>query len=99
MFVMSRRALATTAAALSIVLVTPPTAHAGVPNSPDETAQANNGVYALAQAGDRIIVGGMFARFGGRARASVAAVHKDTGVVDKVFNPGTYGVVRALAVS
>ncbi|HEX6151601.1 hypothetical protein [Nocardioides sp.] len=99
MLIKSRRAFATTAAALSILLITPSAAQAGVPNSPDATAQANNGVYALAQAGDRIIVGGMFSRFGGRARASVAAVHKDTGVVDKVFNPGTNGVVRALAVS
>lgn len=37
-------------------------------------------------------------RGGGRARADVAAVMPD-GTVDRVFNPGTNGEVRALAVS
>jgi WD40 repeat protein len=91
-----RRAFAS-AIVLGLVLTAQP-AYAGVSSTPDSTGQAVGGVYALADAGDRTIIGGLFTRFGGRARANVAAILAD-GTVDKTWNPGTNGIVRAVAVS
>jgi WD40 repeat protein len=93
----TRRRALVSAAVLGLVLAAQP-AHAGVASTPDGTGQAAGGVYALADAGDRTIIGGLFTRFGGRARANVAAVLAD-GTVDKTWNPGTNGIVRAVAVS
>lgn len=98
MITTSRRALLAAATALGIALSLAPAAQASVPDTPDATAQAVGGVYALAKAGDRVILGGTFTRFGGIARANVAAALPD-GTVDRTFNPGTNGVVRAVAVS
>lgn len=91
-----RRALVPTVA-LGLVLAAQP-AHAGVSTTPDVTGQAAGGVYAIADAGDRTIIGGLFTRYGTRARANVAAINAD-GTVDVAWNPGTNGVVRAVAVS
>jgi WD40 repeat protein len=96
MNVTMRRALAP-AAVLGLVLTAQP-AYAGVSSTPDTTGQATGGVYAIADAGDRTIIGGLFTRYGGRARGNVAAVNAD-GTVDRTWNPGTNGIVKALAVS
>lgn len=97
--IVSRRGAGTTAVALTIVLAVSSAAHAGVSAVPDDTAEAaGGGVYALAMAGDRVIVGGTFTRFGGRERTGVAAVLPD-GTVDRIFDPGTNGIVKAVAVS
>jgi hypothetical protein len=84
--------------AASAVIAVPDAAFASVPSTPDVTAQAAGTVYALAQAGDRTIVGGSFLRFGGKARSNVAGVLPD-GTVDPTFNPGADGIVYAAAVS
>lgn len=95
----SRHRHASLGVALGLILLLPSSAHAGVAAVPDDTAEAaGGGVYALAKAGERVIVGGTFARFGGRERTGVAAVLPD-GTVDRVFNPGTDGYVKAVAVS
>lgn len=97
--IVSRRGAGSTAVALSIVLAVSSVAHAGVSSTADDTAEAaGGGVYALAMAGDRVIVGGTFTRFGGRERTGVAAVLPD-GTLDRTFNPGTNGRVKAVAVS
>ena len=83
--------------ALGLVLAAQP-AYAGVSTTPDVTGQAAGGVYAIADAGDRTIIGGLFTRYGNHARANVAAINAD-GTVDVAWNPGTNGVVRAVAVS
>jgi hypothetical protein len=91
-----RRALVPTVA-LGLVLAAQP-AYAGVSTTPDVTGQAAGGVYAIADAGDRTIIGGLFTRYGTRARANVAAINAD-GTVDVAWDPGTNGIVRAVAVS
>ncbi|MGH3346643.1 MAG: hypothetical protein ACRDO4_06645 [Nocardioides sp.] len=96
MNVVTRRALAP-AVVLGLVLSAQP-AYAGVSSTPDVTGQATGGVYAIADAGDRTIIGGLFTRYGGRARGNVAAVDAD-GTVDTAWNPGTNGIVKALALS
>lgn len=96
MYVTVRRALVP-AVVLGLVLAAQP-AYAGVSSTPDVTGQAAGGVYAIADAGDRTIIGGLFTRYGSRARANVAAVLAD-GTVDTAWNPGTNGIVKALAVS
>lgn len=96
MFVSTRRALVP-GVVLGLLLAAQP-AYAGVSSTPDVTGQATGGVYAIADAGDRTIIGGLFTRYGGRARANLAAILPD-GSVDKTWDPGTNGVVRAVAVS
>ena len=91
-----RRALVPTVA-LGLVLAAQP-AYASVSSTPDVTGQAVGGVYAIADAGDRTIIGGLFTRYGNRARSNVAAINAD-GSVDTAWNPGTNGVVKAVAVS
>jgi WD40 repeat protein len=91
-----RRALVPTVA-LGLVLAAQP-AYASVSSTPDVTGQAVGGVYAIADAGNRTIIGGLFTRYGNRARANVAAINAD-GTVDIAWNPGTNGVVKAVAVS
>jgi len=81
---------------LTVTLATP--ALAGVSPTPDHTATADAGVYAIAQAGDRTIIGGLFTRVGGRPHASLAAILPD-GSADHTFSPATDGKVDALAVS
>ena len=94
----ARAAGASTALALGLVLGLAPAATASVSATPDVTAQAAGTVYALAQAGDRTIVGGAFTRFGGRTRGNLAAVLPGGGV-DPAFTPSADGVVYAAAVS
>jgi WD40 repeat protein len=91
-----RRALVPTVA-LGLVLAATP-AYAGVSSTPDVTGQAVGGVYAIADAGDRTIIGGLFTRYGGRERANVAAINAN-GTVDTAWDPGTNGIVKAVAVS
>ena len=91
-----RRALVP-AVALGLVLAAQP-AYAGVTTTPDTTGQASGVVFALADAGERTIIGGRFTHFGSRVRANVAAVKAD-GTVDLAWNPGTDGTVEAVAVS
>ena len=68
------RWVAAVAAGMALVLATPVTASASVAPAPDPTAQVAGGVYALAQVGDRTIVGGIFTGVGGKARSNIAAV-------------------------
>jgi WD40 repeat protein len=96
MNIRTRRALVP-AVALGLVLAATP-AYAGVSSTPDVTGQAVGGVYAIADAGDRTIIGGLFTRYGGRERANVAAINAN-GTVDTAWNPGTNGVVKAVALS
>jgi hypothetical protein len=78
--------------------MTPLVAYASVSVTPDDTAAVAGGVYALADAGDRVIVGGTFTKMGGKVRGNVAAVRAD-GTVDPAFVPSTDGKVAAVAVS
>lgn len=97
-FPLARALTGAAAVSISLLVAMPPAAMASVPDTPDVTAQAAGTVYALAQVGDRTIVGGSFLRFGGKARSNVAAVLPD-GTVDPTFNPGTDGIVYAAAAS
>ena len=45
-----------------------------------------------------MVVGGLFTAVGGQARNNVAAIKAD-GNVDKLFNPGANGQVKAVAAS
>ena len=55
-------------------------------------------MYAIAQAGDRTIIGGLFTRVGGRPHASLAAISPD-GTADHTFAPAIDGKVSAIAAS
>lgn len=92
----ARAAAAATAVALVVGLQ--PAARASVPAVPDATAQAAGTVYDITTVGERTVVGGSFTRFGGRARADVAAMLAD-GTVDQGFVADTDGVVYAVAAS
>lgn len=85
-------------ATVALVLAVPPLAYASVSTTPDDTAAVAGGVYGLAQAGDRVIVGGTFTRMGGKPRSNMAAVRAD-GTVDPAFVADTNGKVAAVAVS
>jgi len=87
------------AAALALTLLAPGSAFATVSVTPDDTdTVAGGGVYALAQAGERTYIGGLFTGVGGEPRSNVAAITAD-GTVDGQFNPGTNGKVMAVAAS
>jgi WD40 repeat protein len=95
--VFSRRSLlASGVGGVALVLVTPHAAFASVASTPDDTAQVAGNVYAVAQVGDRTIVGGKFTSVGGKARANIAAIRSD-GTVDPTFNPGANGTVYSIA--
>jgi WD40 repeat protein len=82
-----------------LVLLTPAAALATVNVTPDVTDKVSGGgVRAIAHAGDRTFIGGSFTGVGGQARNNVAAIAAD-GDVDRLFNPGTDGKVRAVAAS
>ena len=57
-------------------------------------------VEAIAQIGNRIVIGGEFTQIQGSAgvaeRTSIAAFHADTGIVDNDFAPTLDGDVRAV---
>ncbi len=90
------------AAVLAGVLVTlapfADPAAAGVSATPDPTANVTGTVYAVAQLGDRTIIGGDFTAVGGVARRNAAAIRAD-GTLDPTFAPEPNGVVRSVAVS
>jgi hypothetical protein len=82
--------------AFSLVLVLPQAAYASVSAVADDTARVNGTVFAVAQVGDRTIIGGDFTTVGGQPRNHVAAIRAN-GTVDPTFNPDVNGVVRAVA--
>jgi hypothetical protein len=94
--VAARRGGAAVALVLAVLLLLPSAAFASVSATPDTTAQVTGIVYALAQVGDRTIIGGDFTAVGGVARQNIAAIRAD-GSVDPAFNPGADGIVYAVA--
>lgn len=84
-----------TALALCLVLATPLLAQAGVSTTPDRTARVNGTVYAVAQVGNRTIIGGDFTEVGSQPRHHIAAIRAD-GTVDPTFRPEVDGVVHAV---
>lgn len=83
-------------AALSLVFMLPQAAYASVSAVADDTARVNGTVYAVAQVGDRTIIGGDFTTVGGQPRNHVAAIRAN-GTVDPTFNPDVDGIVHAVA--
>jgi uncharacterized membrane protein len=93
-----RRAVLTGATAVVLVLITSP-ALASPSSTADRTVGATGGtVYAVAQVGDRTVIGGDFTAVGGVPRQHVAAILAD-GTLDQTWNPGADGTVYALAAS
>jgi hypothetical protein len=84
------------AAAGLVLIATPQPAGATTSTVTAETGRVNGTVYAIAQVGDRTIIGGEFTRVDGRLRNNIAAIRAD-GSLDLGFNPSTDGIVRALA--
>lgn len=93
----SKVVVATTTAAVLLVAGAP-AAQASVAPTPDDTGVVSGAAYALAAVGERTIVGGRFTRFGGKARANVAAV-LPSGAADPAFVADTNGKVEAVATS
>lgn len=89
-------AAAAAAAAAALTMTASPTASASVTVSPEDTARVNGTVYAVAQVGDRTIIGGDFTTVGGRPRQHVAAL-RPNGTLDTSFVADTDGTVFALA--
>lgn len=73
-------------------------AGASVSTTAMSTAQVSGVVWAVAQVGDRTIIGGSFTAVGGLPRSNVAAILPD-GKVDPTFNPSVNGIVYGLAAS
>jgi Domain of unknown function (DUF5122) beta-propeller len=92
----ARNGAAIIAFALALIVALPNAAFASVSATPDTTAGVTGTVYALAQVGDRTIIGGNFTAVGGVARRNVAAIRAD-GTVDPGFNPNVDGIVYAVA--
>ena len=92
------RGLRALVVALVLVTLAPGTAHASVSLVPDDTAAVAGEVYGLDVVDGRVVVGGLFTAVGGQARNNVAAIKAD-GNVDKLFNPGANGQVKAVAAS
>jgi hypothetical protein len=90
-----RRGAAVAVAAAVVVAGAPGAASASVSPLPDDTARVNGTVYAVAQVGDRTIIGGDFTTVGGQPRNHVAAI-RSNGTVDPSFNPDVDGVVHAV---
>ncbi|MDF2967548.1 MAG: hypothetical protein K0Q93_1326 [Nocardioidaceae bacterium] len=84
--------------ALAVAMLAPGAAVASVSVTPDDTAAVAGEVYGMALTDGRAVVGGLFTGVGGQARSNVAAIRAD-GKVDRQFNPGTDGQVRAVAAS
>jgi len=81
---------------MTLVVATPMGAHASFAVTPDDTARVSGTVYAIAQVGDRTIIGGNFTTVGGLPRTNVAAIRAN-GTVDPNFRADTNGVVYGLA--
>jgi hypothetical protein len=60
------------------------------------SAKVTGVVYAVAQVGDRTIIGGSFTAVGGLPRSNVAAILSN-GTVDPTFAPATNGVVYGVS--
>jgi hypothetical protein len=84
--------------AVAVVVLAPLTASATVSVTPEDTAAVAGEVYGMDVRDGRAVIGGIFTGVGGQARNNVAAVKAD-GNVDKVFNPGANGQVKAVAIS
>jgi outer membrane protein assembly factor BamB len=80
---------------MALVMAAPLAAHASVSATPDKTARVNGTVYAIAQVGDRTIIGGAFTEVGDQPRNHLAAIRAD-GTVDPTFNPDVDGIVYAV---
>lgn len=90
-----RRAGVLLATTTSLVVAAPLAAQAAVSAVPDDTARVNGTVFAVAQVGDRTIIGGDFTTVGGQPRNHVAAIRAN-GTVDPTFNPDVDGIVYAV---
>lgn len=90
-----RGLLATTVVA-TIALAGPGAAGAAVNTAPDATARVTGTVYAVAQVGNRTVIGGDFTAVGNLARRNLAAIRAD-GTVDPTFDPSPDGIVYAVA--
>jgi hypothetical protein len=80
---------------LGLVFGTVGPASAAVSSSHTPTDDVAGVVYAVAQVGNRTIIGGDFTAVGGAPRQNIAALLPN-GSVDPGFNPGANGVVKAL---
>lgn len=94
----ARRGAIAIGTAVLLAVAMPSAAHASVSATPDDTAAVAGSVYALGEAGDRTLVGGLFTKMGGKPRSNVAAVRPD-GSVDPAFVADTNGKVEAVATS
>jgi len=88
--------VAVVAATSLLVLVAPQASQASLAGTPDVTAPVSGEVYAVAQVGNRTIIGGDFTAVGGVPRRNVAAIRAD-GSVDPTFDPSPDGTVQAVA--
>ena len=69
-------------------------------STPDvQIPETNGSVFAIAQSGNTVYVGGSFTSIGGVARYRLAAFDVTTGVVDPAWNPNMTSTVWALAVA
>lgn len=91
-----RRTSAAIAIMAAVLLAMPGAAFASVAATPDSTPSVNGTVYAVAQVGTRVIIGGDFTTVGGVARRNAAAIRTD-GTLDPSFDPSPDGIVYAVA--
>lgn len=82
--------------AVAVMLASTEVAGASVAAVPDSTAGVTGTVYAVAQVGNRTIIGGEFSAVGGLPRRNAAAIRSD-GTVDPAFVPDPDGVVYAVS--
>lgn len=85
-----------------VLLALPASADLG--KAPDRTVGANDRVWAIVRAGDRIYLGGRFTALKTEdgqsiARNRLAAVDANTGEVVADWNPNANGIVRAMSLS
>jgi hypothetical protein len=83
-------------AVVCAVLVAPSAAQASVSPVSDATARVNGTVFAIAQVGDKTIIGGDFTQVGGLPRNHLAAIGAN-GRVDPTFVPDVDGIVYSVA--
>ncbi|CUR57336.1 exported hypothetical protein [metagenome] len=91
-----RRLTVVAAATMSLVLAAPLAAFAAVSVTPDDTARVNGTVFAIAQVGNRTIIGGDFTMVGGQPRNHIAAIRAD-GKLDTTFKADVDGTVYSIA--
>lgn len=88
--------LISTASPLQASPTSPPAPTAAVTGPTTATSPGGGTVYALAQVGNRTIIGGEFTTVGGLPRRNIAALLPD-GSVDPTWDPSADGIVYALA--